>query len=74
MYPQSVLSKNLKIVKKNQQKIVIFTAVKNHCILHGHVFVKRGFAGKPTGFSHEAALTINKQNNQDIIKPQPYYG
>ena len=25
--------------KKNQLKIVIFTAVKEHCMLHGHVFV-----------------------------------
>ena len=30
----------MKIVKKkNQLKIVIFTAVKNHCMLHGRVFV-----------------------------------
>ena len=28
MYPQYVLSKNMKIVKKSQLKIVIFTAVK----------------------------------------------
>ena len=26
------------MVKKNQLKIVIFTAVKNRCILHGRVF------------------------------------
>ena len=29
----------MKIVKKNQLKIVIFTAVKNRCILHRCVFV-----------------------------------
>ena len=29
----------MKIVKKNQLKIVIFTAVKNLCILHGRVFI-----------------------------------
>ena len=29
----------MKIVKKNQLKIVFFTAVKNCSILHGHVFV-----------------------------------
>ena len=29
----------MKIVKKNQLKIIIFTAVKNFCILHGRVFV-----------------------------------
>ena len=34
-----VLSKDIKILKKNQLKIVIFTAVKNCRILHGHVFV-----------------------------------
>ena len=34
-----VLSKNMKKVKDIKLKIVIFTAVKNRCILHGHVFV-----------------------------------
>ena len=34
-----VLSKNMNIVKKNQLKIGIFTAVKNRCISHEHVFV-----------------------------------
>ena len=34
-----VLSKNMKIVKQFQLKIVNFTAVKNRCILHGRVFV-----------------------------------
>ena len=29
----------MKIVKKIQLKIVIFTAMKNRCILHGRVFV-----------------------------------
>ena len=29
----------MKIAKKNQLKIVIFTAVKNRCLLHGRVFV-----------------------------------
>ena len=29
----------MKNVKKNQLKIVIFTAVKNRCILHGRVLV-----------------------------------
>ena len=31
--------KNMKIIKKFQLKIVIFTAVKYCCILHGRVFV-----------------------------------
>ena len=29
----------MKIVKRFQPKIVIFTAMKNRCILHGRVFV-----------------------------------
>ena len=29
----------MKIVKKFQMKIAIFTAMKNRCILHGRVFV-----------------------------------
>ena len=29
----------MKMVKTNHLKIVIFTAVKNRCILHGHVFI-----------------------------------
>ena len=31
----------MKIVKIFQMKIVIFTAVKNRCILHGRVFVMK---------------------------------
>ena len=31
----------MKKVKNFQLKIVIFTTVKNHCILHGHVFVMK---------------------------------
>ena len=34
-----VFSKNMKIVKTFQLKIIIFTAVKNRCILHGRVLV-----------------------------------
>ena len=34
-----VLSKNKKIIKFFHLKISIFTAMKNRCILHGHVFV-----------------------------------
>ena len=32
-----ILSKNMKIVKRFRLKIVIFTAVKYRCILHGNV-------------------------------------
>ena len=31
----------MKTVKKQQLKIVIFTAVKNRCLLHGRVFVMK---------------------------------
>ena len=31
----------MKLVKKNQLKIVIFTSVIYCCILHGHVFVMK---------------------------------
>ena len=31
----------MKIIKKIQMKIVIFTPVKNRCMLHGRVFVMR---------------------------------
>ena len=40
MYQRSMFfGKNMKIVKKIQMKIVIFTPVKIHCILHGRVVV-----------------------------------
>ena len=35
----NVLSKNKKIVKNFQMKIVFFTGVKNRCMLHGRVLV-----------------------------------
>ena len=31
----------MKIIKKNQLKMFIFTAVKYRCILHGRVFIMR---------------------------------
>ena len=39
MYPQCNFDKNMKVVKTMQLKIVIFTAVKNGCILHGRVYI-----------------------------------
>ena len=39
VYPQSVLSKNKKNIKTFLLKIFIFYNFKNHCILHGQVFV-----------------------------------
>ena len=35
----------MKIVKKNQMKIVIFSAVKNRCMLHGRVCVMKEVVG-----------------------------
>ena len=40
-YFLSFFSKNMKIVKTIQLKLVIFAAVKNCCILHRHVFVEQ---------------------------------
>ena len=40
VYPQSMFGAKIrKKLKKNHLKMNIFTAVKNCCILHGHVFV-----------------------------------
>ena len=36
----------MKIAQKNQLKIIIFTAMKNGCMLHGHVFVMTGLKTK----------------------------
>ena len=37
--PYTSLTHNMKIVTKIKPKIVIFTAVKKRCMLHGHVLV-----------------------------------
>ena len=37
----------MKKVKRNQQKIVFFTAVKNRCMLHGRVFVMKAAVSRP---------------------------
>ena len=39
MYPQYMFEQKYENSRKNHLKIVIFTAVKNRCILHGRVFV-----------------------------------
>ena len=40
MYPQSMFySKNKKNITFFHLKIIIFTALKNHSVWHGHVFV-----------------------------------
>ena len=54
----------MKIKKKIQPKIVIFTAVKNHCILHGRVFVMR--------FSSNFMFSYNIQCWGDLITTYAY--
>ena len=40
MYPRSIFcAKNKKNITIFHLKIIIFRAVKNHCVLHGRVFV-----------------------------------
>ena len=41
----------MKIVQKNQLKIIVFTAWKNHCILQRHVFVMHGSCRQKTFFA-----------------------
>ena len=48
----------MKKVKKNQLKIVIFTAVKNRCILHGRVFVIHSPKTDPAKCSHFTTATF----------------
>ena len=40
----------MKIVKIFRLKIVIFTALKNRCMLHGRVFVMNSFHLAETGY------------------------
>ena len=46
----------MKIVKKIQMKIVIFTAVKNRCMLHGRVFVMTSATDKDFSSSQQNNL------------------
>ena len=39
MYPRSMLTAKIRKILQFYLKIIIFTAVKNHCVLHGRVFV-----------------------------------
>ena len=53
----------MKIVKKIQLKIVIFTAVKNRCILHGRVFVMQRFlipSGRPVNLYRTGVFNRNR--------------
>ena len=60
----------MKIVKKNQLKIFIFTAVKNRCILHGRVLVMQVFQDEAQiemiiGFmSHNAPINVFPQSGR----------
>ena len=66
----------MKIVKKYQVKIVIFTAVKNRCILHGHVFVIIGCSVRmmnilPVSESSHVTQEVKtgfSSNNLSVIK------
>ena len=54
----------MKMVKRNQLKIFIFTAVKNRCILHGRVFVMNSRSrenSNNTGFRVISDISGNKQ-------------
>ena len=48
----------MKIVKKNQLIIFILTAVKNGCILHGHVFINE------TGYFISIKFTVDVGNTK----------
>ena len=56
MYPQYIFEQKYEKSKTNQLKIVIFTAVKNRCLLDGRVFVMN----RP-GF-HAAGLQYNERD------------
>ena len=53
----------MKIVKRNQLKIVIFTAMKNRCMLQGHVFVML-----KTGFSRDRPMILAPLTK---LRPEP---
>ena len=55
-----VLSKNMKIVKQIQPKVVIVTAVKNRCMLHGRVFV---MSFRLTIYSISLIYSTNSENH-----------
>ena len=62
MYPRSMLTakkNNKKNITLFHLKIIHFTAVKNYCVLHGHVFVNR-VAMKPIKYIFIAEILICK--------------
>ena len=59
----------MKMVKKFQLKIVIFTAVKYRCILHGNVCVMRNSG---TVFPHEQLRVMpTKDEDETAITARP---
>ena len=56
----------MKIVKKNQLKIVIFTAVKYRCILHGNVCVLRSIEAK-FNLVYQKLNKKQYSNSSDVI-------
>ena len=56
------------ISKKNQLKIVIFTAMKNRCILHGRVFIILGNFNLP-GFEQGFSQGFDKTNVPAVLSP-----
>ena len=58
----------MKIIKKNQPKIIIFTAMKNCCMLHGRVFIMIILSGCGNG----RYLSINSNTYKigvDVCQP-----
>ena len=66
----------MKLVKRNQLKIVIFTAVKNRCKLHGHIFVMDGFVkvqlecvtAKHDNDCHKDIVIFYKRENEYFLE------
>ena len=53
----------MKIDKKNQLQIVIFTALKNRCMLHGHVFVMKSSKIRITDLYRPIEIIYNYDND-----------
>ena len=59
----------MKIIKNLLLKIVIFTAVKNYCILHGHVF---GMLGSSLTFVNMSHASCSVQISKFVDKVQQF--
>ena len=70
MYPQYMFRKKNEILKKKiQRKIVIFTAVKNRCILHGRVFVMTYHWLNHDGSSQSQSQSPHQQLEVFVVFP-----